>query len=61
VNGERDIPFGNAKEVFRIDSYAKGDLREAKLTRVTSLFSDDDELKPFLEHLVDILNRGSAT
>jgi hypothetical protein len=60
-NGQRDISFADAKEVFRIDSYAKGDLREAKLTRVTSLFSDDRELSPFLEHLVDILNKGSAT
>jgi len=58
--GHRDIPFADAKEVFRIDSYAKGDLREAKLTRVTSLFSDDAELAPFLEHLVHILDRGGA-
>lgn len=60
-SGQRDISFADAKEVFRIDSYAKGDLREAKLTRVTSLFSEDRELAPFLEHLVGILNKGSAT
>lgn len=49
--GERKIPQLILKEVFRIDSYAKGDLREAKITRVLSLFDDDAELKPFLDHI----------
>ena len=31
--GQRDIPKLAQKEVFRIDSYAKGDMREAKITR----------------------------
>jgi hypothetical protein len=50
--GQRDIPRPALKEVFRIDSYAKGDMREAKITRVLSLFHDDADLKPFLDHIV---------
>jgi len=56
--GDREIPCAAAKEVFRIDSYAKGDLREAKITRLQSLFTEDDEVAPFLAHLVKVLNRG---
>ncbi len=59
--GKRDIPQAGVKEVFRIDSYAKGDLREAKITRVRSLFPDDKELKPFLDHIVKILVREETT
>jgi hypothetical protein len=55
--GSRKIPAVHAKEVFRIDSYARGDLREAKITRLRALFSKDDELGPFVEHLVDELNK----
>jgi hypothetical protein len=59
--GNRDIPAAAAKEVFRIDSYATGDLREAKITRVRSLFSDDEMLKPFLDHIVYDLDKEDAT
>jgi hypothetical protein len=61
VDGRRDITIAEVKEVFRIDSYTKGDLLEAKLTRVTSLFSDDSEIKPFLEHITKILHAGTVT
>jgi hypothetical protein len=30
-------------------------LLEAKLTRLSGLFADDKELKPFLDHLTDLL------
>lgn len=57
TDGNREISFAEAKEIFRIDSYAKGDLREAKITRLQSLFTQDDELAPFLEYMVGVLNR----
>ena len=57
VEGRRDIPRADAKAIFRIDSYAKGDLREAKITRMRSLFIEDEELRPFLDHLIVDLNR----
>ncbi len=59
--GDREIPFAEAKEVFRIDSYAKGDLRETKITRLQSLFTKDDEVGPFLDHLIKVLNREATT
>jgi hypothetical protein len=57
IEGKRDIPQADAKAIFRIDSYAKGDLREAKITRVRSLFLEDEELGPFLDHLIIDLNK----
>jgi hypothetical protein len=57
VEGKRDIPQPEVKAIFRIDSYAKGDLREAKITRVRSLFLEDEELGPFLDHLIAELSR----
>ena len=56
-SGNQDIPVTEAKQVFRLDSYARGDLREAKITRLRDMFSDDPELTPFLDHLIDNLNR----
>jgi hypothetical protein len=61
IEGKRDIPQADAKAIFRIDSYAKGDLREAKITRVRSLFLEDEELGPFLDYLIVDLNREGTT
>jgi hypothetical protein len=57
-SGVRDIPPADAKAVFRIDSYARGDLLEAKLTRMRAMFSGDEEIAPFLDHLVKQLKGG---
>ena len=57
VAGVRDIPSAETKQVFRIDSYARGELRETKITRLRAMFSDDAELAPFLDHLIGDLNR----
>ncbi len=57
LEGARDISEADAKAIFRIDSYAKGDLLEAKITRVRSLFLEDAELGPFLDHLITVLSR----
>ena len=56
-DGDHEIPLAEAKKAFRIDSYARGDLRETKITRLQSLFSDNNEIAPFLEHLIEVLNR----
>ena len=58
--GQREIPRPTLKEVFRIDSYAKGDLREVKIHRVLSLFHDDPELKPFLDQYRKGINTGGS-
>lgn len=56
-SGRRDIYITEAKQVFRLDSYARGNLREAKITRLLDMFCDDAALTPFLEHLIHHLNR----
>jgi hypothetical protein len=57
LEGARDISEADAKAIFRIDSYAKGDLLETKITRVRSLFLEDEELGPFLDYLITVLSR----
>ncbi len=59
--GERAIPNADAKEVFRIDSYARGSLLETKLTRLRAMFIDDPELGPFLDNLIKDLNKEAST
>jgi hypothetical protein len=60
TSGVRDIPRVEAKQVFRIDSYARGELRETKITRLRAMFSDDGELAPFLDHLIEDLNKEAT-
>jgi hypothetical protein len=60
TSGVRDIPAAEAKQVFRIDSYARGELRETKITRLRAMFSDDRELAAFLDHLIEDLNREAT-
>ena len=60
TSGVRDIPRVEAKQVFRIDSYARGELRETKITRLRAMFSDDGELPPFLDHLIEDLNKEAT-
>ena len=59
--GGQDIPVLAARVVFRIDSYAVGALRETKITRVLSMFAEDQELGPFLNHIASILNEDEAS
>jgi hypothetical protein len=61
ASGQKSIPNADAKEVFRIDSYARGDLLETKLTRLRAMFMDDVELAPFLDHLLKQLNKEAST
>jgi hypothetical protein len=60
TSGIRDIPAADAKQVFRIDSYARGELRETKITRLRAMFSDDRDLAPFLDHLIEDLNKEAT-
>ena len=45
----------DAEDVFRIDTYASGSMRQTKVTRLLELFSNDDEIAPFLEALLKVL------
>ena len=56
-SGSREIPIASTKELFRLDSYARGEMREAKITRLRDMFSDDAELTPFLDCLINQLNK----
>lgn len=55
VGGERKIPYREAAEVFRIDSYSVGQIRSLKLNRLLSLFEEDTELGPFLVNLAGVV------
>jgi len=54
--GRRQISTRDACAVYRIDSYATGALRETKITRLRSLFSEDPEIAPFLDHLASLVS-----
>jgi hypothetical protein len=51
VQGEHTVVLGEAREVFRLDSYATRSVRESKLTRLKAMFADDGEMSRFLAHL----------
>jgi len=59
-NGEKAIPPPEAREVFRIDSYATDSVREAKMTRLKAMFSDDKELASFLTHISQELDKAEG-
>jgi hypothetical protein len=44
-----------AAEVFRIDSYAVGPIREKKITRLLAMFDEDQEIAPFLNRMAELL------
>lgn len=53
LGGERSVILSEAREVFRLDSYATASVRESKLTRLKAMFADDEELSQFLSQLSD--------
>ena len=57
-DGIRELSLADAREIYRIDHYAVGDLREKKITRLRSLFREDKEVEPFLERLAAIIAIG---
>jgi hypothetical protein len=56
LQDSRQLTSKDAAEVFRIDSYAVGPLRQSKMTRLLSLFRDDEQLLPFLEQAASIVD-----
>lgn len=48
----------DASDVFRIDSYARGDLRETKITRLISMFLEDENVSAFLKAASKVLKLG---
>lgn len=58
VQRNQNISIREAEEVFRIDAYAVGPLRQSKITRLLALFEDDLELESFLVYTSRIV-RGS--
>jgi hypothetical protein len=57
ANGDKSVVLAEAREVYRLDSYSTLSVREAKLTRLRSMFGDDEELSPFLAHLSDEIDK----
>ena len=49
-----------AAEVFRIDSYAVGPIREKKITRLLSMFDEDQEIAPFLNRMAQLLTQSEV-
>jgi hypothetical protein len=48
-----------AAEVFRIDSYAESEerIKVMKINRLRSMFDEDQAIRPFLNHLVELLEQ----
>lgn len=59
--GDKSVVLAEAREVFRLDSYATASVREAKLTRLRAMFGDDKELSAFLTHLSDEIDKEEDT
>jgi hypothetical protein len=55
--GDKSIVLAEAREVFRLDSYATSSVREAKLTRLREMFGEDKELNSFLDHLSEEIDK----
>jgi len=55
-NGERSVVAEEAREVFRIDSYSTSSVREAKMTRMRAMFSDDEQISAFLARLSEAID-----
>jgi hypothetical protein len=49
-----------AAEVFRIDSYAVGPIREKKITRLLAMFDEDQEIAPFLNRMAELLAQSEV-
>jgi len=60
VSGDHTITTKEAGEIFRIDTYSVGQIRESKITRLLDLFADDAEVAPFLAQASNAL-RETAT
>lgn len=55
VTDRGTVTSRQAGDVFRIDAYAVGRIRDLKVNRLLNLFENDDEVKPFLEQMAAIV------
>lgn len=55
ANGDRSIVMDEAREIFRIDSYSTAPVRDAKITRMRAMFSDDEQISAFLVGLSEAI------
>jgi hypothetical protein len=54
--GQNQQPIADeTAEVFRIDCYAVGPIREKKITRLVAMFDDDGEIAPFQHQMAELL------
>jgi hypothetical protein len=51
-----NITAHDAAEVFRIDSYAVGQIKYAKITRARAMFDEDAKVSAFLARMASLLN-----
>jgi len=58
ADGKIEISVADAKQVFRIDSYSRGEMLTLKMDRLQKLFIDDDKTSKFLTEIRDVLNAG---
>lgn len=56
--GDMDISLGEAQEVFRIDSYARGHLAKLKTERLRKLMMGDEAVDAFLKGMAEIVLEG---
>ena len=51
----------DAEEVFRIDNYSTGSLKNLKITRVVDQFADDPEIGAFIRKMTTVLAENKQT
>lgn len=56
-NQREEIPTREAAEVFRIDAYARGRIRDLKIGRVREMFEEDKELGRFIQAVAEIVQQ----
>ena len=56
--GSKSISPQEANEVFRIDSYSKGDMLKLKIERLQKTFIDDEDTSKFLQELRNVILAG---
>lgn len=56
-SGNADVSVAQAQEVFRIDSYATGRMRDLKINRLELLFDGDEKVSEFLSAVCTVLDK----
>lgn len=60
INQAQDITTREAAEVFRMDSYAVGPIKDAKMTRLKAMFDEDPKISAFLDRMASLVARAEA-